>query len=235
METINKRVLNYVLRKKEETGKYPTARETAKDLEIGKTTAQKYISLLKEKGIIETKKEKPGEDQVYDFILEYERKNGVYPTEKVIAESIEKARSTIREHILRMLRSGRIENKGNVYTISGENYKKSIKSMRDEARLTDGIRMKDIEKIRNRIREGDRIYLEDGCRNDISHGEFIKPVYARVKSVHRVVVRMDNGAYCTLQQIVAGERRKQKTGSKSKTWIAVRWSNQKDAILKGES
>lgn len=231
-ETINTRVLGYVLKHKEETGAYPTAKKVAEELGIGKTTAQKYMNLFRKNGIIETKKEKLGEEQVYEFIMKYEAENGVQPTEKVIAESMKKARSTVREHIIRMVREGKIENKNHTYSMPEEKYKRSIRSQRDEKRIEDGIRREDIERVRRRIKRGDRVFVEDGRIRGVEHGEFIRPVYARVESVHETVVCLSDCPSCTLQQIAAGEKRKPEAGKKSKTWIAVRWRNQYNAIMK---
>ena len=133
-----------------------------------------------------------------------------------------------------MLREGRIENKNGVYNEPSQDYVMSRRSMRDIRRIDDGIRNIDIRKVKDRIKIGDKVYVEDGYVDDLGPNGVIQPVYARVVSVHRHVVQLTGHLSCTLSQLAAGEKRKLKAGKKGKTWIAVRWMNTNYAILSGE-
>lgn len=223
---INKRVLDYVLRHREQYGTIPTAKKVAQELDIGKTTAQKYIYIMKEQGIIEVKKERPGEDKVFQFIKLYDEIHGEYPPEKKISESLEIARSTVRGHVLRMIREGRIENKNGAYSVPTDGYSESRRTERDKKRLDDGVRLKDIESLRHRIKEGDRVLVEDG-NGELGPSGIVVPVYANVVKVNKWTVILTNRLSCQLSQIAAGEKKR-----KGKTWVAKRWMNYQEAILK---
>ena len=235
---IKTRVMDYVLQHKAEHGSYPSGVMVARMLGIGKTTANYYINCLREDGIIGEKdcrmKDRPAEDKVYDFIMQYDAENGFYPPIDVIANSVGSAKQTVRSHIARMLREGRIENKNGVYNEPSQDYVMSRRSMRDIRRIDDGIRNIDIRKVKDRIKIGDKVYVEDGYVDDLGPNGVIQPVYARVVSVHRHVVQLTGHLSCTLSQLAAGEKRKKKAGKKGKTWIAVRWMNSNYAILPGE-
>lgn len=235
---IKTRVMDYVLQHKAEHGSYPSGVMVARMLGIGKTTANYYINCLREDGIIGEKdcrmKDRPAEDRVYDFIMQYDAEHGEYPPICVIADSVGSAKQTVRSHIARMLREGRIENKNGVYNEPSQDYVMSRRSMRDIRRIDDGIRNIDIRKVKDRIKIGDKVYVEDGYVDDLGPNGVIQPVYARVVSVHRHVVQLTGHLSCTLSQLAAGEKRKKKAGKKGKTWIAVRWMNTNYAILSGE-
>lgn len=230
-------VLDYILKHKEKHGSYPSGYKVAKDLEIGMSTAKFYIHKLRSEGIIPEcecrMRDRPGEDAVYDYIQQYCAEKGTHPTENEIAKHTGQARSTVRSHIARMLREKRIENKDGIYAEPGEDYGMSKWSMDDARRISEGIRRKDIEAVKKRLKIGDRVYVEDGYVYDLGPDGVVKPVYARVVSVHRHVVQLTGHLSCQLSQLAAGEKRKKKAGKKGKTWIAVRWRNTKQAFDEG--
>ena len=54
------------------------------------------------------------QNDICRFIIEYKNKYGYSPTQEEIAEGISISRSTLREHIDRMIKKGRITKTGNV-------------------------------------------------------------------------------------------------------------------------
>lgn len=231
------RVLDYVLSHKEKHGSYPSGYKVAKEFGISTSTAKFYIQKMRSDGIIPEcecmMRERPGEDAVYDYIQRYFAEHGTNPTVNEIERYTGQARSTVRSHISRMLREKRIENKDGVYAEPGEDYGVSKRLLNDTKRINDGIKRKDIEAVRIRLKAGDRVFVEDGYVDDLGPCGVVKPVYARVVSVHRHVVILTGHLSCQLSQLAAGEKRKKKAGKKGKTWIAVRWGNTKNGIQEG--
>ena len=67
---INKRVLDYVLRHREQYGTIPTAKKVAQELDIGKTTAQKYIYIMKEHQRMDTVNHEEQRETKKDWMTE---------------------------------------------------------------------------------------------------------------------------------------------------------------------
>lgn len=128
------RIRDYVLQHEAERGSYPSAKSVSEALELGISTVQYYLKLLRDDGVIEDweRKSRPGEDAVYNYITEFEQAHGTYPSVQVITVSLNRNRITVQRHITEMIRSGRLENKGNFYPTPQIRYTESSRSRGEE-------------------------------------------------------------------------------------------------------
>ena len=197
------RILDYVLQHEAERGSYPSAKSVSEALELGISTVQYYLKLLRDDGVIEDweRKSRPGEDAVYNYITEFEQAHGTYPSVQVITVSLNRDRITVQRHIAEMIRSGRLENKGDFYPTPQIRYKESSRSRDSEQKALSGIWPSEIRKAKKKIKVGDTVLIRDFRFCDEETGMYGKAVRAQVLSKHRRVVRLSHRLSCTYAQL----------------------------------
>ena len=197
------RILDYVLQHEAEHGSYPSAKSVSEALELGISTVQYYLKLLRDDGVIEDweRKSRPGEDAVYNYITEFEQAHGTYPSVQVITAGLNRDRITVQRHIAEMIRSGRLENKGDFYPTPQIRYKESSRSRDSEQKALSGIWPGEVRKAKKKIRVGDTVLIKDDRYIDPESILAGRIVRAKVISKHRHVVCLSHRLSCTYAQL----------------------------------
>lgn len=197
------RILDYVLQHEAERGSYPSAKSVSEALELGISIVQYYLKLLRDDGVIEDweRKSRPGEDAVYNYITEFEQAHGTYPSVQVITASLNRDRITVQRHIAEMIRSGRLENKGNFYPTPQIRYKESSRSRGEEEKKSSGIWMSEVRKAKDKIKEGDTVLIKDDRFWDAETGTTGRIVRAEVIFKSERVMCLSHRLSCTYAQL----------------------------------
>ena len=111
-------------------------------------------------------------------------------------------KKTVQRHIVEMIRSGRLENKGDFYQMIQLSYKNSLRSQSDDIKANAGIWPSEIRKAKKKIKVGDTVLIRDFRFCDEETGMHGKVVRAQVLSKHRRVVRLSHRLSCTYAQLV---------------------------------
>lgn len=196
-------ILDYVLSYKAKNERLPESGEIADALGINVSTVQYHLRALASDGLIEhiSRRERPGEDLVYAYIVEFEEKYGEYPVLENICSSLERDRVTIQRHIAEMIRNGRLENKNDFYNMPRSAYKDSVYSVRDNAKKDSGIWPGEVKRTRKKVKIGDTVLIWDERCIDPENGSRGRIVRAKVLSKYRHVVCLSHHLSCTYVQL----------------------------------
>lgn len=201
---VKTQVLEYALQHEKVHGSCPNSRKVAEALELDQHTVKYYLWLFRQDGLVgkvkKPEKERPGEDAVYDYIMDFEGRHGQYPCINTIAKVLKRDQHTVRRHIMDMIQRGRLENKGDFYHAPENKSHRLSRSEYISKKADERLKIKEVAIAKKIIKVGDTVLIRDGRFTSYENPEG-RVVRATVLSKHRRVVRLSHRLSCTYVQL----------------------------------